>query len=64
MQAIPVPCTLQPTVGLHVGFEELELALLWEIATLNNRKSLWNDKEQNSVLKPLEPNTYICGVSP
>jgi hypothetical protein len=31
---VPVPSTLKPAVGLHVGFKELELSLLREVTHL------------------------------
>ncbi len=31
---VPVPSTLKPAVGLHVGFKELELSLLGEVTHL------------------------------
>jgi hypothetical protein len=31
---VPVPGTLKPAVGLHVGFKELELSLLREVTHL------------------------------
>jgi hypothetical protein len=37
---VPVPSTLKPAVGLHVGFKELELSLLREVTHLKTNKDI------------------------